>query len=89
MAGLPDRAVLTWASEVVRGEVLEVVTLHVATDRDSSSFKLRMEAGGDFTDCVLTVPVPDWIGPRMVAKERSSATAGGGIGSGGAASGRR
>ena len=67
MAGLPDQAMLTWASEVVGGDVLEVVNLHVDSDRDSGSFRLRMDGGGGFTDLVLKVPVPDWIGPRMIA----------------------
>lgn len=67
MADLPGQAVLTWAAEVVGAAVLEVVTLHVESGRGSGSFRLRMDAGGGFTDLVLKVPVPDWIGPRMVA----------------------
>lgn len=67
MAGLPDQAVLTWAAEVVGAAVFEVVNLHVDGHRDSGSFRLRMAAGVGFTDLVLKVPVPDWIGPRMVA----------------------
>lgn len=67
MADLPGQAVLTWAAEVVGAAVLEVVTLHVESGRDSGSFRLRMDADGGFTDLVLKVPVPDWIGPRMVA----------------------
>ena len=65
MAELSDE-LLGWVSEVAGDAIQDVVSVHIGAQRDSGSFRLRM-AGGDFTDLVLKVPVPEWIGPRMVA----------------------
>ncbi|WP_231920087.1 aminoglycoside phosphotransferase family protein [Microlunatus soli] len=46
--------------------IQDAVSVHIGAQRASGSFHLRM-VGGDFTDLLLKVPVPEWIGPRMVA----------------------
>lgn len=65
VAKLSDE-LLGWVSQVAGGRLEDVESLHLEAGRDSGSFHLRM-AGGGFTDLVLKVPVPEWIGPRMVA----------------------
>lgn len=65
MAELSDE-LLGWISEVVGGRLEDVESLHLVAGRDSGSFHIRI-IEGDFTDLVLKVPVPNWIGPRMVA----------------------
>lgn len=65
MVTLSD-GLLGWVSEVVDGRLEDVEPLHLETRRGSGSFHIRM-TGGEFADLVLKMPVPDWIGPRMVA----------------------
>lgn len=65
MVKLSD-GLLGWVSEVVDGRLEDVEPLHLETGRDSGSFHIRM-TGGEFADLVVKMPVPDWIGPRMVA----------------------
>lgn len=59
---------LEWAADAAGVEVEEVVSLHEGTDRGSGSYRLRVIDRGSGTagQLVLKVPVPDWIGPKMV-----------------------
>jgi len=65
MVKLSD-GLLGWVSEVVEGRIEDVEPLHLEKRRASGSFHIRM-TDGEFADLVLKMPVPDWIGPRMVA----------------------
>jgi aminoglycoside phosphotransferase (APT) family kinase protein len=69
MSREPGDAVLAWAAGVIgeHATVAEVDSLHPYPTRPSGTFRLRIKDNSTTTEAVLRVPVPDWIGPKMIA----------------------
>src|SRR5688572_6538031 len=65
---MPNDQVLRWAARAIGGtSVVSVESLSSSGDRDSGTFRLRVEgASAGTTDVILKVSVPRWITGAMV-----------------------